>query len=173
MRFAFLLDRTPAEFGERVCIFGGELFEKYGRVVLEVVIPEFAIPVDARQVIVAVNTPYDVGRTIAGSAIGQIVATGDKDRSELTVTCEERFDAEMQGWWEKLATHLRSRGWTLTEPGDATSPTREQHPEIRERRERVLEMWKDGLPDEEIAHALDVSSSTIKRDRAALGLKSK
>jgi hypothetical protein len=62
---------------------------------------------------------------------------------------------------------------TTTEAGTDNEPERLPHPTIRERRERVKTLTKDGRTDREIAHLIPCSESTVRRDRKALGLKKK
>jgi len=78
----------------------------------------------------------------------------------LVTFCETLW-AEIYRHWPKLTIGT----------GDEESPERLPHPRRRERREKVKELWTQGLTDADIAEQLLCGPSTVKRDRKVLGLK--
>jgi hypothetical protein len=74
---------------------------------------------------------------------------------------------------EAEVTIAKALGTPVEDTGNREVPERLLHPEIRERRKNVKKLWTQGLTGAEIAVQLVVSESTVKRDRKALGLKTK
>ena len=89
---------------------------------------------------------------------------------------KERYRREYLRW---LGGEHEETSYLLPEIAEPAQPddqeTGEQRVDemIKDRRQKVANLWRRGKSDKEIAEALSISESTVYRDRKAQGLRSR